>query len=59
LKELVKKYSDEKIKAEARKAELQSTLNEVKDKLTQVQKSAKRIDAIDIERIRSLSTEWE
>lgn len=59
LKELVKKYSKEKIEAEAKKTKLQAELNEVNNKLGQLQKITKKIDLIDPERIKSLAAEWE
>jgi exonuclease SbcC len=59
LKELTRKYSNERIAVEAKKGKLQYALNEVNDKLVQAQKNTKRIDALDFERIRALSTDWE
>ena len=57
LNELVKKYSSEKNEAEAKKIKLKSDLNEANDNLVLVQRKTRKIDAIDPERIKSLSVE--
>ena len=59
LNQLVNKYSLEKIESESKKSKLQNVLNEVINSLEQTKRKAKKVDAIDPERIRTLATEFE
>ena len=59
LNQLVNKYSLEKTESESKKSKLQNVLNEAISSLEQTKRKAKKADAIDPERIRTLATEFE
>ena len=59
LNQLVNKYSAEKAESESKKARLQNVLNESISSLEQIKRKAKKVDAIDPERIKTLATEFE
>jgi len=59
LNQLVNKYSVEKAESESKKAKLQNALNEAVSSLEQIKRKAKKVDAIDPERIKTLATEFE